>query len=480
MKKDYYSNILEQIANPNLDISRRDIKNRHNIINVLYIKQLTDLKILSENIIQPITTYILEYGEIITTKSLYDGIVQSYSCFIDRAEEKITEYILKGNVVMLLSNDVEYLVIKAKKVAKRPISEPQLQYSLRGPRDTFNENLDDNLSLIRQKIKDPSLNINKIEIGTRTKTDVAVLYLGDVVNDDFVTDIMKRLNDINVDGIIDSGELKHLLYKKSKLFPKMGIIERSDMACGALLEGKIVIIVDGSTLALVAPKLFTEFFASCDDFYDNKYTAFFYLNLRLIAAFISFTITPIYIAIFSFHIDTIPAEYIIIISESMEGVPFNILLGALIVEFIVEMMREALLRVPKQVGSAVAIIGGIIIGQAAIAARIFNPLLLIVASVSLLASFTAPDYTVTNPLRIGKYVLLIACGMFGFVGFTLVFSIILIEIISTNSLGVPYLAPIAPFDKTDFKNTFLQNKFDSPRRPNFLKTKNPTTTANNS
>jgi spore germination protein KA/spore germination protein len=256
----------------------------------------------------------------------------------------------------------------------------------------------------------------------------------------------------------------------------MGIVERSDMAAGALLEGKVIILVDGSVLALVAPKVFSEFFASCDDFYDNKFIAILQKYVRMYASLLAVTITAVYIAILSFHIDTLPIDFIYSIFNSNQGVPFSVFFGALIIEMIIEMLREAMLRVPKQIGAAVGIVGGIIIGQAAIAARIFSPLLLIVVSISLLSTFTVPDYTIMNPLRIVKFFLIIVSGLFGLIGFSLAVSIVLINIVSISSFGVPYLAPFAPFNWYDFKNTFLYGKDISPLRPNFLKNKDKTRT----
>ncbi|MTI69901.1 MAG: spore germination protein [Firmicutes bacterium] len=265
-----------------------------------------------------------------------------------------------------------------------------------------------------------------------------------------------------------------LLNKRFNLFPQMGIVERSDMATGALLEGKVIVLIEGSVLALVAPKLFFEFFISSDDLYDDKFIAILGKYVRMYSTFLSVTMTALYVAILSFHIDTLPGDFIFTIYDSNQGVPFSIAIGALIIELVVEMLREALLRVPKQIGAAVGIVGGIVIGQAAIAAKIFSPLLLIVVSISLLSSFTAPDYTIMNSLRIIKFFLIIASSFFGLIGFSLAISIVLIDMISTNTFGIPYLTPFTPFNWHDFKNVFLYGKDISFLRPKFLRTKDKT------
>jgi len=192
------------------------------------------------------------------------------------------------------------------------------------------------------------------------------------------------------------------------------------------------------------------------------------------ATFLSVSITAIYIGILTFNVDVLPADYILTISNAGQGVPFTVFVGAVLLEMVVEMLRESLVRIPKQIGPAIGIVGGLVIGQAAIAAKIFSPLLLIVVALSLLSSFAAPDYTIMNPLRVVKFFLIIVSGAFGLIGFMFGISIVLISMISMNTFGVPYLTPFAPFKWYDFKNTFIYSKELSPLRPNFLSTKDRT------
>lgn len=473
--KNQYQRVIEKISNPLLDIKKRELKKGNLKIAFLFISQLTDKTMLTQSLIKPTANTINSSNQTILIEELLENVLYDYDNFIDNKEEKILDYILDGNTVIIFSNEKRYIVVNIKKIESREINSPELTYTIRGARDCFNENLDKNLSLIRYRIKDPSLQINTMDIGRRTKTRTAVLHIASIANDDFVKEITKRLNEIDVDGIIDSGEIQNLLSNKPmNLFPQMGVIERSDMVAGALLEGKIVIIVEGSSLALVAPKLFSEFFTSCEDNYDNKYFALFSKMIRMYSTLLSTTITPLYVAIVSFHIDTLPTDFVLTISQGIVGVPFKTVVAAIILELLLELQREALLRVPKQIGPAIGIVGGIVIGQAAIAAKIFSPLMLIIASISLLSSFTAPDYTIMNPLRVLKYFLIFASASFGLIGFTLGASAIIITMISSNSLGIPYAAPTAPFNGYDLKNMYLYGKQISPYRPNFLKTKDNT------
>jgi spore germination protein KA/spore germination protein len=316
------------------------------------------------------------------------------------------------------------------------------------------------------------MRIKKFEVGVRAKARVAVIYIEDIANDKVVAEIQKRIEGIDVDGIGESGELQaFLLNSRHQLFPNIGLVERSDMAFHSLLEGKVLVLVDGSQIALLAPRTFAEFFYSCDDRYDNKYFGLFARLLRYASLIVALTASSMFVAISAFHTDVLPTNYAITLAETRSKVPFNSLVGVLILEFIVELLREALLRVPKQIGPAIGIVGAIVIGQAAVSAGIFSPLLLIIVSMSLLASFAMPDYSLMNPFRILKLGLILFTGIMGLYGFTLFLVFILAEIVSLDSFGVPYLAPLAPFNLYDFLRTFMQNKTTDSKRPEYLRTK---------
>jgi spore germination protein KA/spore germination protein len=345
-------------------------------------------------------------------------------------------------------------------------------YTLRGPKDAFIEDVDSNLSLIRSRLKNENLRIDWQEVGQRTKTPVAVIYFEDIANNTCVSEIKKRIGAIDIDGLSSSGQLQDfLLNKNTNLFPQMGVTERSDMACGALLEGKVIVLMDGSCWALIGPKVFTEYLWASDDFYLNKFFGTFLRILRVIALNLSFIVSSLYVAVISFHQDVLPSNYVISIAQSRSQVPFNPLIEVILIELIAELIRESLIRVPTKIGTAIGIVGAIIIGQAAVAAGVFSPLLLIVVSLSLISSFVPADYTIINPFRVLKFILIIATGIFGFLGFTLVIMIILANLVSINTFGVPYMSPAAPFNLKDFLRSVLYSKTFAKTRPGFLRTK---------
>jgi len=480
LKRFDFEETVAYLKTKNLDYTQRSIPYhsgmlRNGRIELFYIAQLTDRASLTENVVKPLILHCSSAPKSINAQMTVDGIIYADDCRIESDAGKIEEFILSGMVVILFSNDKQYIVVNLKKVEHRSVPTPQLSYTIRGPQDCFTENLDANLSLIRYRIKDKNMQIKHFEVGRRTKAQVAVIYIEDIANDTVVQEVQKRIERIDVDGIGESGELQgFLLNNKLQLFPQIGLIERSDMAFHSLLEGKVLVLVDGSGIALLAPKTFSEFFYSCDDRFDNKFFGLFTRILRYTAIIIALIGSSLFVALTSFHTDVLPVKYAISLSEMRSNVPFTALIGALSLEFIMELLREALLRVPKQIGSAIGIVGAIVIGQAAISAGIFSPLLLIIVATSLLASFAIPDYTLVNPFRILKLMLLLFTGVMGFFGFTIFLTFILAELVSLNSFGVPYMAPWAPFNFRDFLRTLIDGSTMDSRRPNYLRTKDKT------
>ena len=418
MSNQNYNDVLEQFKQNKDNFSIRTINFLSNAINIIYIKEITDRDSLSKFIIKPIID--ADYNRKLNAQTVLNNIVYLDDCKIENDKNQIENFVLTGFSVILFSDSTDYLVANVKKVEHRSIPNPSFNYVLRGPRECFIEHLDTNLSLIRYRLKNKNLRISYHTVGARSLTRVAVTYFEDIANDYAVNEIKKRIDAIDIDGIVESGELqKFLLNNTMNLFPQMGIVERVDMACDAMLEGKIVVLVEGSGIGLIAPKTFREFLWSCEDMYDNKYIGFFLRLLRIMSLVLTSVISSLYLATVAFHNDLLPSDYIILIAQTRAQVPFNAFIEVMIIEIIVELLREALLRVPGKIGTAIGIVGAIIIGDAAITAGIFSPLLLIVVSISLISSFIPSDFTLVNPFRLIKFFFIILTGIFGFFGLVL-------------------------------------------------------------
>lgn len=456
-----------------LEINIRKLTIHETDIYILFIMHIIDRQRLSDDIITPILRY--RKNTDITIDKIASSIIYMDDISMDDNENKILNHILNGRSVIVIPNANKYIVTNTKKIAKRTPDSPEIENTIRGPKDAFTENFYCNLSLIRYRIKDPKLRIDRFTIGRRTKTNVAAVYIADIANPKYVNEIKKILSSIDIDGIVESGYIqKFLLNNVFDLFPQSGIISRSDKASTSILEGKICIVVEGSNFVLSAPKTFIEFFDSGDDHYDNMYLGIFSKALRILSFTLTLTLSPLYVAIVAFHSDILPELYILSLATSRATVPFNALLEAILMEGIAEILREASIRLPKQIGPAIGIVGTIVIGQAAVAAGLVSPLMVIIASLSAMCSFVAPDYTIMNPVRILKFLLIFITGIFGLFGFVMGMTVIVINIISHNSLGVPYFAPIAPFNFRDLKNFIFSDVKLDKKRPHFLHTRDKT------
>jgi spore germination protein KA len=470
LEENNYINKLEELKNNITGMLSRKLNIKGEEIYILYIPQITDRDSISENIIKPLLQYNGE--QTLTAELIMSSIIYIDDVILEEDENKITDYIIQGKSVIIVSDSSKYIVTNTLKVEKRSIQSPEVESAIKSPRDAFNENLDSNLSLIRHRIKDSSLKTDYSTVGIRTKTSVVLVYLQDVANSKYVTEIKQKLEEIKVDGILESGYIqKFLSNKNATLFSQIGISERSDSACANILEGRICILVDGSNLALIVPKGFVAFLDAGDDHYDNTYVGRFLKFLRFFSLIMCLTLSSLYVILVAFHPEFLPSQYILVLAASRVQVPVNAVTEAIIMELILELLREANLRLPKQIGSSISIVGTIVIGQAAVFTGLISPLLVIIVALSSMASYAVADYTVMNGIRLLKFFMIFLSGIFGLFGFTMALTIIVIKICSISSFGIPYTAPIAPFNYKDVKDYIRSNVVETKERPSLLNTK---------
>jgi len=474
MNRHKYDQLIGNMRAEDMSLTTRTLTLGGSRVWVVYVKQLVDTQSLSQFVISPLIRHYENTLNYPTAQKVADSIISAADCMVESDTSKVESHILNGMAVLLFGHDNEYAVVNLKQVQHRSVDTPSITYSMLGPKDSFVENLDVNLSLIRYRIKDPNLKIDMFELGKRTKTAFAAIYIKDIANEEVVNRVESKLSQIDTDAIWGTGDITNILSGKYSLFKTLRPTERSDMACEALMEGKIVLLGDGGTIAMITPFTYVETLISCDDRYDNQIFGVFARLVRYAALFTTLCATSIYVAIVTYHTDAVPGSYAILLAKMRQSVLFPALIEVLIVEFIVELIREALIRVPSKIGTAIGIVGAIIIGNAATAAGIFDALVLILVSASLLASFAMPDYASMHPIRLLKFFLILLTGILGFYGFVLGLSAILTNLVSMDSFGIPYLAPFAPFDKYDAKRAFLFSRKTSSLRMRFMKTKDDT------
>jgi spore germination protein KA len=375
---------------------------------------------------------------------------------IDKVEQAV-DGILSGVAVLILDGSNEVFLIQTKGWEKRGVDEPQTEQVVRGPRDGFTESIRTNTALVRRRIRDPKLRIEQMTVGKRSKTDVNIAFIEDIVKEGLVEEVKKRINDINIDAILESGYIEELIEDAPRSpFTTVQSTERPDKVASSLFEGRVAIFVDNTPFVLVVPSFFWQFLQASDDYYSRFMTGSFFRAVRYLAFVLSLTLTSIYVMLVSFHQEMIPTQLIITIASGREVVPFPVLLEALMMEIAFELMREAGLRMPKPVGQAVSIVGSLVIGQAAVQAGIVSPFMVIIVALTGIASFAIPNYAASFSIRLVRFPLLIAAGTLGLLGFSVMFTLLAIHALTLRSFGESYLAPATPFQPNDQKDSIIR------------------------
>ncbi|WP_017754220.1 spore germination protein [Calidifontibacillus oryziterrae] len=365
--------------------------------------------------------------------------------------------ILSGDAVFFIDGSKEALIISSRGWDTRSVDEPASEQVVRGPRDGFTESIRTNTALVRRRIRDPLFRIDTMKIGTKSKTDINIAYLKGTVKENLVNEVKKRLKEIKIDAILESGYIEELI-EDSPLspFPTIQSTERPDKVAGAILEGRVAIFVDNTPFVLIVPTYFWEYLQASDDYYSRFYTGTFYRIIRYLAFVISLILPSMYVMLVSFHQEMIPTPLALTIASGREIIPYPVLLEALIMEVAFELMREAGLRMPKPIGQAVSIVGSLIIGQAAVQAGLVSPFMVIIVALTGIASFAIPSNSASFSVRLIRFPLLLASGTLGLLGFAAAFSILAIHALSIRSFGEPYLAPATPFKPSDQKDSMIR------------------------
>lgn len=369
--------------------------------------------------------------------------------------EKAVFQLLKGNTLLLLDGYSEGLVLNAPGYEVRAIAEPQSDRAVRGAHEGFIESSPTNIALLRRRIPHPSLQFETIKIGEFSQTDITLGYIKGIVDPKLIERLKQRLDQIKVDEINNSGEIEQFIEDHPfSIFPTIGNTERPDVASALLMEGRIMIIVNGDPVSLYIPSLFLENMKSIEDYSSRPYYSSFIRLMRFFSFIISISLPALYIAAINFHKVMIPSEMIVPIIQARETVPFPLTMEVFMMILMFEVVREAGVRLPQQIGSALSIVGALILGQVSVSAGLVGAPTIVVVSISYIAAFViTPIADVTALLRIGLF---IASSLFGGYGLIVVMLGLLTHMISLTSLGVPYMAPFAPFYFQDWKDLLIR------------------------
>lgn len=365
--------------------------------------------------------------------------------------------VASGDTLVLVDGIPEGILVSTRGWKDRGIEEPSTENNVRGPRDGFTESIRSNTAHIRRRIKDPLLRFDAMIVGTRTKTDINIAYIEDIVKEGLVDEVKRRLAKIKIDAILESGYVEELI-EDAPLSPFNTVqsTERPDKVAAALLEGRVAIFVDNTPVVLIVPTYFWQFMQAPDDYYDRYWVGSFFRFVRYVAFFISLLLPSLYVMLVSFHSEMIPTKLALTIASGREVVPFPVFLEALMMELAFELMREAGLRMPKPIGQAVSIVGSLIIGQAAVQAGLVSPFMVIVVAITGISSFAIPSYSSSLAIRLCRFPILVASGLFGLLGFATMFFALLLHALSIRSFGESYLAPASPYHHSDQRDMLLR------------------------
>lgn len=380
-------------------------------------------------------------------------------------KDEIISYVNKGFVVCLTGDMI--FAIEEKQKLERGITTIESELSLNGPKDSFSESFNTNLGLIRRRIKSEDLWWDEVTLGKSTETKVGILYMNNIVDKDLVEKVKARLNLIDIDGIIDSSYLKDNLENNNSFFPTISSTERPDKVAMSLLEGKVAIIVDMSSYVLILPNFFIDFFHTVDDYYQKSINVTFIRCIRILAFFISIFIPAYYIAVTTYNQNSIFLSLLLLLKAQRTAVPFPAIVEALFMIISFEILRESDLRMSSTTGSAISILGGLILGDAAVSAGIMSPIMIIVIAISSIAGFVFTSIELVNAIRLYRIIFLLLATVLGVYGIYLGAIYLLYKLITLTSFDKPYLAPFSPFIKNEMNDAIykMDNKGEKTRNP---------------
>lgn len=447
--------------NKDINIKRIRISNKYNGI-IVYLRGMTDLKIIDQYIIKP----LMEYGIDDKKNENYENddkntkdkqkidFIQDQIVQISRTQKydhikDITNEILDGNTAMYIDGSDYYLLCYTKGFKKRALGKPQIEGSIKGSQEGFNEDLDTNIALIRKIIKNKDLVTEKLRIGNSNNNDCAVMYMDGIVNPAIVDEVKRRINSIDTDFINGSGMLEQYIQDDSwSVIPTLLSTERPDRTANYIMDGKVAIITFGTPYAIIVPITFFLLFHTAED-NSLKWQHTLILRItRIFGLMVAIMLPGIYISLANFHQEMIPTSLLIAIATARENVPFPTIIEIILMEVAFDLIREAGIRIPGIIGNTIGIVGGLIIGQAAVQASIISPVLIIIIGFTSLGNYSIPDFNLGYGTRIFRLFFIIMGALLGFLGISIGIVLMVMILSNLKSFGVPFFSIVSPKIRT--------------------------------
>lgn len=448
-------------------------------IDIIYNETLSDSDKLSDFILRSLDHIDTIYNEKDTLYEVIRNNIANMKFKEVKGYDDVCKYLNNGFVILLVEDDYS-LALEVKKNLSRSVDKPMTETTLRGPLDSFTENIETNMGLIKRRLKSNKLWNKDFELGRYTKTKASVLTINGICDTSVRDRVLGLISKLNIDGITDSGVLKNLITEETKsIFPTVMTTERPDKVCDALLNGKTVVILDNSPFALIMPVFLNDFFISEDDKDSKSINNTLTRILRYVAFFITLMTPAIYIAITTFNHEMLPLEFLISFASQRSSVPFPAFFEALLMILSFEILRESDLRIPNVSTSALSIVGALILGEAAVNAGIVSPVMIIVEAVTAISALLFTEPELINAIKWYRLLFMIGATTIGMYGVFIVFIYFLINICSLNSFGKPFMIPYAPLSIAGLKNSIVKFPIRSRTKRNEYLTDNVVREVNN-
>ncbi|MBU3156168.1 spore germination protein [Clostridium estertheticum] len=422
---------------------------------IIYVNGITNKDIIDRDILNPLMIHI---GENLNGRAnIGDYLCKRYISMSNTLVESdlngVVDHLKRGKTAVLINGALEVIIADTTGGVQRAIMEPMNETAAKGPRDGFVENLEVNISLIRRKVKDKNLIIELFNVGSRLQSDLAMVYIDDIVDKHVLEELKKRIEAIDLDAVLSAGKLEQYIEDYAyTVFPQAYSTERPDRAIGNMLEGRIVLIIEGTPMVLVYPAIFMQFFQAVEDYTERTVVSSFVRLLRILAAIIVITLPSIYLTLIKFNVELIPIKFVTPIVQSRVGIALTPFLEIIAMELVVEFLREGGLRLPTKIAQTLSLVGGIIIGDTAIQSKMVSPTTLLIVGITVITTFLIPNYDMSLSIRMLRFPMLVLANVMGIFGIAVGWFLILVHLSSLDSLGVPYFE----FHKNDMKDTFIR------------------------
>lgn len=440
---------LKKKLGDNNDIVIRKVLLGESPIFLIFLEEITDSVMINENVINPLLELPKDSQPNFNTIQIELNYINQTEVLTK--ESDIIDKFFLGNVLIFLDNEEQVIALNVAKYEQRPVMEPPTSAVIKGPREGFTESNKTNMSLIRKRLLTESLKVEDVTVGRRTRTNVKVVYLEDVADKKIVRKILQKLNKIDIDGIIDSYYVvKFLEERPFSIFKQVGANEKPDITVSKILEGRVAILVDGSPMVLTLPFMLLEDIQNSNNYYSQSLRATGLRILALFSIFISIVVPGFYVALQLYHYKLLPLKFLISIMNNTQNLPLNPFLEVLFILVLFEILYEASIKMPKYIGMALSIVGALILGDTAVQAGLVSPPGVMIVALSSITVYVTPD--LSSEIFILRFVFILLGGMLGFLGILLGTVVILIYLLDFDNYGTPYLAPFAPYVKSDQKD----------------------------